>query len=103
MSSVIELQQVPNQRVSVELDGDRYVIDFNDIGNVTAATVTRNDEVLVSGQRVVAGTPILPYQYLESGNFIFITDDGELPVYTEFGGTQTLYYLTQAEVVAVRG
>jgi len=48
------------------------------------------------------GTPLIPYRYLENGNFVFTTD-GELEPYFElFNVSQQLVYLTLAEVEALR-
>lgn len=46
---------------------------------------------------MVAGTPLLPYRHLVSGNFLITTENDALPYWPEFGVTQFLFYATEAE------
>ncbi len=41
-------------------------------------------------------------QYLEAGNFLFLTANYQLPYYTQFGTTQSLFYFTAEELDALR-
>jgi hypothetical protein len=100
---VIPLQAAPNQTFAIQLDGSRFVLTIKDAGGVMCADVTRDDVLLVSGLRLVAGTPLLPYPFMERGNFAFVTEDDELPYYTAFGTTQALVYLTADELAELRG
>lgn len=104
MSVVIPLQPIPNQSFPITLDGNNFDLKFQAISEeCMAVTIVRNDVRLISGHRVVAGMPLLPYRYLETGNFIFISETQNIPFYTEFGLTQTLLYFSQSELDTIRG
>lgn len=98
----IELKQLPNQELSITLDGNIYDITIRSTTNSTTATIARNGSTLISNTRILPLYPILPYQYLEEGNFCLITDSDALPDYTLFGISQSLVYLTSAELVELR-
>lgn len=62
------------------------------------ATVVQDGETLVSGARLLAGEPMIPYGYLATlGNFMLLTLDGDLPDWRMFGQSQTLIYLPESE------
>ncbi len=104
MASIIPIDPVPNQSFSITLDNNRYVIALNYGANIMSATIRRNDETVVSGQRCCAEQLIFPYKYLEakSGNFIFQTENDELPNYQLFGATQFLIYIPNSELEELR-
>lgn len=99
----IPLSAIPNQSFSVRLDNERMVLRIKEANGVMVADVERDGVVLLSGTRVLAGEPIIPYHYIESGNYMVLTVNEELPNWREFGATQTLVYLSAAEVLAIRG
>lgn len=99
---IVPLAAVPNQSLSMRLGNDFYNLVFKIANGIMAVDIARNGVVILSGQRVVAGTPIIPYSYLESGNFIFQTNNGDLPNYLQFGITQILIFASQAELEAIR-
>lgn len=95
----IELAAVPNQSFTVTIAGNRYAVELKATGTVMAATIVRNGVTLVSGQRVVAREPVIPYRYLaEEGNFLLATENDELPDWQQFGVSQFLYFATAAEL-----
>lgn len=98
----IELQQAPNQSFSIDIDGVTFDITLK-TASYTVADVYIGSDLVISGVRVMPYRPIVPYEYLEqgAGNFFFVTDNGEYPSYSEFGMTQSLVYLTAAEVEAL--
>lgn len=98
----IPLQAVANQAFTVQLDGARWAFTIKEAGGIMCADVTRDDELLLSGARIVAGSTIIPYRYLESGNFVLLTENDDIPYYAEFETTQSLVYLTAAELAALR-
>lgn len=103
MSLIIPLDPIPNQSVSVRLDGRRYVLSIKDIGSMMAVSIERDSVALLSGSRACSGTPLIPYSSLsgEAGNFIFTTTvDGVIPYYTDFGSSCFLTYSTAAEIEA---
>ena len=100
MTSIVTIQAIPNQSFTVYLDGNNWNFTIQATNGVMSVTVLLNNTLIISGARVVAGTPILPYLYLENGNFIFLTQNGDLPDYTQFNITQFLYYYSIAELEA---
>lgn len=98
---LISLSAIANQSFTVQLDSNIYEMTLNEINGLMAATLTINGTVVISGTRLVPETPILPYRYQENGNFILFTEEDEYPYYTEFGVTQYLLYLSQAEIEAL--
>lgn len=99
----VNIQALPNQSLSIQADGARYDITLKEANGVMSATIVRDGVTLVENVRLVAGSPVLPYLYLERGNFVLTTMDDDLPYYSLFGVTQFLVYLTADEVAAMRG
>lgn len=104
MMQIIGLNPVPNQQLTVVLDGVLYNLTLRLTNGCMSVDILRAGEVIVSGQRIVAGQPFLPYVVLEGqyGNFVMLTQDGDLPDYTQFGLTQVLVWATAAEIGAAR-
>lgn len=99
----IALQPVPNQSFTMTLGGDVYELTLQAAKGIMAATLARNGTTLLSGFRCVANSPLIPYRYMESGNFLLLTaNNEELPDYAAFGVTQSLVYLTADELAALR-
>lgn len=105
MSQVIALAALPNQSISVQLDNVRYEMRFSALNNIMAVDINIDEELILQGQRVVAGSPVIPYRYLESGggNFFFLTEFGDIPYWELFETSQTLLYVTAEELAAARG
>ena len=105
MADEVPIEAIPNQSFSIVLDESRYQITLKAAGTTMAATIERDGEEIISGMRCVVGQPLIPYQYLEggNGNFFFLTDNNELPYYTEFNVTQTLLYFDADDMEALRG
>lgn len=66
------------------------------------ATIERDGEVLISGQRCMHNIYLIPYRYLEGSNFVFTTVDNNYPWWENFEDSQKLYYLTDDELSEVR-
>lgn len=101
----IPLQNIPNQSLSIQLDENQIDINFHatqdnidGTSGVTAIDIVINNVVIVSGMRAVFGTPIIPYIYLQDGNFAFITQGDEYPDWRQFGITQFLVYASESEL-----
>lgn len=101
---VVPLQAMPNQQLTVVLDGVLYDLTVRETNGCMSMDVIRAGEVVVSGQRCVAGSLVLPYISLEStfGNFAFLTQNDDLPYWDQFGATQTLVFATGVEIGAIR-
>lgn len=100
----IPLQPIPNQSFTIVLDDNSWDISLRTAKDITAVSLSLNNEVLLSNIRAVANSLIIPYRYkeLKSGNFLFLTKNFELPFYTQFGLTQKLVYVSNAELEDAR-
>lgn len=99
MAQTVPLQVQPNQSLTIRLDGASYEIAIKTAGSVMIADIARDGAALVNGQRCLAGAPLLPYRYLQTGNFVFLTNNDTAPWWESFD-TQALVYLTAVEVTA---
>jgi hypothetical protein len=100
---LINIDPIPNQSFSVQLDENLWNFSLKYCGSIMAADISLNNEILLQGSRVIAGGLLLPYKYQEAGNFLILTANDELPNYLQFGNTQFLIYITQLELEALRG
>lgn len=100
MSQIVPLSSIPNQSFDVTLEDTRYSFRFYACVGCMAFDLKRNGSDVVLGQRLVAGSLLIPYthQYYGKGNFVVITNSDELPYYDEFGVSQFLVYFTAAEM-----
>ncbi len=88
---VIPLKAIPNQRLSVNLEGVNWTLTIKAGRHATYLDIERESEVIAVGMRAVANTPIIPYRYLTDGtNLAFITENDDLPWYESFDRTQSL-------------
>ena len=99
----IPLEARPNQSLEVLLNTRRYQITIKETGGVMAISITRDDVILIQNQIIPANAPLIPYRYLEAGNFVVLTENDDLPNYTEFGLSQRLIYVPQTELDSLRG
>lgn len=99
---VVPLAAIPNQSLSVRLDDVRMVLRIKDANGVMVADLERAGATVLSAVRVLAGEPVIPYRYLETGNFIFLTLNDDLPDWRKFNVSQQLLYLTAAEIATLR-
>ena len=106
MALQIPLDVVPNQELSISVDGDYYWLSLRT--NQTGAmyiSIMRNNDQLTVNTRIVNGQLLLgPISLWEGhGNFIFYCDNGEdVPNYKELNTTFILVYLTNTEALSVR-
>lgn len=100
----ITLEPIPNQTLTFQIDGHFYAVEIKACQDMMYASVTRDNVLISSGSRCVAGGLLLPYQYQDDGgNLVITTDEGDAPWYDQFGVTQFLIYYTAAELEAARG
>ena len=105
----IPLQAVPTQSLSIQLSNNNFNIRIHTCDNtpqtpgsmVTVFTVSINDVLIVSDVRIVPSTALINYEYLENGNFYFITENDDYPDYTLFGVSQFLIYASPDELGAI--
>ena len=99
---LVPLTQTPNQSFTVRLDGSRYDITIKEARGRMVVDLVRDDVTLFQGMAAKTGTPLIPYRYLENGNFVFTTDGDVEPYFELFNVSQQLVYLTLTEVEALR-
>ena len=99
----IELDPIPNQELSVTLDGARWTLRIQEAAGSMCADILRDDIPIIQGARIAAGEPIIAYPYLRAGlgDFYFFQTTESLPYYEQFGVTQYLAYLTADEIAAL--
>lgn len=101
---IIDIDPIPNQAFSVTVDGSRWDFVIKEAVSSMIFDLSLNDEVILSGARIVAGTPIIPYEYLRrNGNFIILTENDELPYWSQFGVNQQLIYASTEELSLIPG
>ena len=98
----LTLAPIPSQSFSTTLNSVIYNMRIFLAGNVMCCDLSINGVLTLTSQRLVAGALVIPYPYLENGNFLISTLNDELPYYDQFGTTQFLLYFTQAEIAAAR-
>lgn len=101
MSAQLTLAAVPDQSFTTVLQGITYTLRLFLMANVMCCDLDINGIRIISGVRLVAGAPIIPYDYLQNGNFMVVTLNDEIPYYDQFNETQFLIYYTQAELEAL--
>lgn len=101
---LVPLEPVPNQRCSVRIDGVLYELTIKTARAIMAASITRDGIAVTHNAPCLPRRQIVPYRYLErdGGNFVFVTKNDAYPHYSRFGGEDTLYFLTPAELEEAR-
>ena len=98
----IPLQAIPNQSFSLQINNNTYDLSVYDCGNIMAVDIAINNTVIVTGSRAVPRNFLLPYRYLENGNFLITSLDDEYPDWRRFGLDQFMVFASQAELNAIR-
>lgn len=98
----IPIIAVPNQTFSVQLEDSIYQITLRFVINFIIADIIRDTETVITGIRVMPNAKIIPFRYLEKGNFFLLTANRNYPDYNQFGITQFLVYATEDELEAAR-
>ena len=100
MTTRINLQPVPNQSLTITLDNVLYNLTIKEAGGAMAFDLSRDNQIVLQGARITAGTPLISYQYQveNGGNFILTTTDNQAPFYTKFNESQFLIYASPEEL-----
>lgn len=98
---VVPLAATANQAFTITLNNVRWALTLKEARGVMCVDVTRDGVTLVSGSRIIAGEAVIPYRYLQTANFVFVTVADELPAWQQFGITQTFVYLTADEIASI--
>lgn len=73
---LLPLSPTPNQAFTFTVNSERWGVRLFSAKGVLCADVDVGGVRILSGVRVVAGEPIIPYKYLETGNLLIITVGG---------------------------
>lgn len=96
----IPLQKLPNQELSVVLDGQNCVLNLRQMGPFLYLTLTADEVKICDSHVCQTGEPIPVWNTpLFSGRLFFQDSNGEFkaPQYNELGDRYTLYYATAEE------
>jgi hypothetical protein len=102
MPQQIAIGALPNQEFTIVLDNNQWDLTLKSTLGIIAASLTLNGNIVIQGTRCVANQLIIPSIYQESGNFLFLTQNFQLPNYTQFGITQFLVYVSAQELATFR-
>lgn len=98
----IPIQQLPNQSFSIILDNNTWNFLIKTADGVTVVSLTLNSVDILDSALAVSGAFIIPSLYQEAGNFFFLTQNQQLPIYTQFNVSQQLIYISAAELAVLR-
>ena len=99
----IPIQAIPSQTFTfIDPSSNSWDIGIRNVSMQMAFSVALNGVQLIQNVCAVAGYRIIPYDYLENGNFVLITQSFQVPDYNQFGITQSLVFLEQSEIDAFR-
>lgn len=99
----VPIQAIPVQTFTyIDPSNNIWDIGIRNVAEQMAFSFSRNGVVLIQNCCAVAGYRLVPYDYLEDGNFVLITQNYQIPDYTQFGTTQTLVFLEQSEIDVFR-
>lgn len=65
-------------------------------------TISQDSVKVLDNVRITAGQPIIPYIYLEDGNFMMTNESENLIYYDKFGISQYLIWASSAELLELR-
>lgn len=100
----IELQKIPNQEFTKELNGVFYRLKLRTFKGMLLMDIMADDTVIKKSVRVCPNTLIIPYQYTtKGGNFLFFCQNNDYPNYKNFGITQQLIFLSDEEIKSLQG
>jgi hypothetical protein len=95
----IPLSAIPNQDITVTFGSRRWTLTIKEANGVMVIDLALNEVALLTGQRIVCGSPVIPYKYMQTnGNFWLITENDELPDYRRFGIDQTFVFVEPGEL-----
>ena len=95
------LAQTPNQEFTVTIDAVRWGLSLRTVPGCTSCTITREGAEVLANTRALAGEAVIPYAYLQTGNFLFITLNDDLPYWEQFQVSQFLVYASATELAAI--
>lgn len=95
----ITLLAVPSQAFAFDVGETRFDVRIFSAGGRMCFDLAIDGEQVLSGCRIVAGEPMIPYNYAAvAGNFALETDGNAEPEWRKFGSSQRLLYRTPDEM-----
>ena len=102
MPQNITIQPIPNQTFAFNSANNSFQITLKATSGCMSMSLDINGADVIDNARCVAWRVIIPSIYEENGNFMFLTQQLQLPWYTKFGITQSLIYMSPTELAAIR-
>lgn len=98
----IVVENIPQQSFNVSLGDSQWTLSFRTANNASAdctlADIKKDGTDIATGILCIPNMPLIPYEYMQKGNFVFISSDDAYPNYTNFGVTNQLYYVPKEEL-----
>ena len=98
----IPIQSLPNQSFNITLNSNLWDIEIKTCAGATVVSLSLNGTLVIENLIAAAASPIIPEQYQENGNFMFLTANNQIPAYGQFNVTQSLIYFSATELSAFR-
>ena len=99
----ISIDAIPSQKFTITLGGNNYEIKIYSIDEHMSYDLSIDNNIIVSGFKMVNDIPLLAYPHQEiNGNILLVLPETEIPDYKRFGLSQFLYFLDEAETIAYR-
>ena len=102
MPQLIPIQAVPNQSFTTTINNNLFDISIRTSDGITAVSIAINGTDIINNLIAVANGLIIPAQYQEVDNFMFVTANYEMPLYTQFNINQSLIYFSASELATYR-
>jgi hypothetical protein len=102
MPQSIGLQAIPNQSFTFNANNNTFGLILKANAGCMGMSISINGVDVADNARCVAWRVIIPSQYQENGNFMFMTQNLQLPWYEQFGLMQTLVYFSPTELSSIR-
>ena len=98
----LQIEAIPNQSLSINTDGNRYSIRLKEANGTMAIDIDIDGINIISGRECNTDSLLIPYKHLEVGNFKFITENDNLPYYTNFKNSDKLVFISKSELKEAR-
>lgn len=102
MPQTIPIAAIPSQEFTVVLDNHTWDFTIRQTNGCMSVSLTLNGNQVIDNLRAMAGMRLIPSQYEEAGNFVFVTANFQMPDYILFNASQSLLYFSAAELSAIR-
>lgn len=98
---VIPLTAIPNQSFTATINGERWKLSLKSVVGGMCVDIEKDGKLMLAGSRITTGEPLIPYEYLQTGNFLLLTVSDDLADFSAFGVSQFLVYFSSEEIAAL--